>query len=44
MEKGKEGNVGSGDREVKSDLWIVGIDGTKPHPLTTTGANFDPSW
>jgi hypothetical protein len=44
LEKAKEGNVGSGDREVKTDLWVMNLDGSKPHQLTTSGSNFDPSW
>ncbi|NTV52720.1 MAG: hypothetical protein HGA76_06890 [Candidatus Firestonebacteria bacterium] len=44
LEKTKEGTVGTGDREVKSDLWVMNIDGSKPRQLTNTGSNFDPTW
>jgi hypothetical protein len=44
FEKTKEGQIGSGDKEVRSDIWIALADGTKAHPITSSGACFDPSW
>jgi Tol biopolymer transport system component len=43
-EKAKEGNVGSGDKEVRSDIWIMQINGAKPRQLTDSGGCFDPHW
>jgi Tol biopolymer transport system component len=40
----KEGTMGSGDKEVKSDVWIANADSSKPRRLTNFGSCFDPNW
>lgn len=42
--KAKEGNLGSGDREVSSDIWVMRTNGKQPHQVTTTGVCYDPHW
>jgi len=44
MEKTSEGNVGSGDQTVSSDVWVMNIDGTRQRQITHTGSCFDPHW
>ena len=44
MEKTKEGQVGSGDQLVQSDVWVMNIDGTRQKQITHTGSCFDPHW
>ncbi|MCD4813074.1 hypothetical protein K8S19_05225 [bacterium] len=44
MEKVSEGNVGSGDQEVSSDVWVMNLDGTRQRKITKTGSCFDPHW
>jgi hypothetical protein len=42
--KSREGQVGTGDREVRSDLWVMRINGREPRQITATGTCFDPQW
>lgn len=44
MEKVSEGNVGSGDQEVASDVWVMNVDGSRQKKITNTGSCFDPHW
>jgi len=44
LAKGREAQVGSGDEEVATNVWIMNIDGTQQKPLTTSGTCFDPAW
>jgi len=44
MEKVKEGNVGSGDQEVTSDVWVMNVNGSQQKKITNTGSCFDPAW
>lgn len=44
VEKTKEGQVGTGDQLVQSDVWIMNIDGTRQKQITHTGSCFDPHW
>jgi Tol biopolymer transport system component len=44
LEKTSEGQVGTGDQSVKSDVWIMNIDGTRQKQITYTGSCFDPHW
>ncbi|MEW6516948.1 MAG: hypothetical protein AB1439_08595 [candidate division FCPU426 bacterium] len=39
-----EGQVGSGDQAVASDVWIMSINGTRQRRLTQNGTCFDPAW
>lgn len=39
-----EGQLGSGEEEVKSDLWLASRTGSVYRRLTENGASFDPAW
>lgn len=39
-----EGQVGSGDQSVTTDVWIMNVNGTHQRRLTQDGTCFDPSW
>jgi len=42
--KTREGQVGTGDREVRSDIWVMRVNGREPRQVTDTGTCFDPQW
>ncbi len=44
METTSEGNIGSGDQSVSSDVWLMNVNGTKQRKITHTGSCFDPHW
>jgi Tol biopolymer transport system component len=39
-----EGQVGSGDQTVATDVWIMNVNGTHQRRLTQDGSCFDPAW
>jgi len=43
-QKTKEGVLGAGDQEVRSDIWVMSVDGKQPHQITDSGTCFDPHW
>lgn len=44
LQKNKEGVMGAGDREVRSDIWVMNADGTQGRQITDSGTCFDPHW
>jgi Tol biopolymer transport system component len=44
LAKSREGNVGSGDEEVATNVWMMNRDGSQQKALTTSGSCFDPHW
>jgi len=44
LEKTREDVMGGGDKEVRSDIWIMSVDGKQPRQLTHSGSCFDPHW
>lgn len=39
-----EGQVGSGDQSVSTDVWVMNVNGTRQRRLTQDGTCFDPAW
>lgn len=44
MEKTREEQMGLGNKEVSSDVWIMNVDGSQQRQLTHSGTCFDPHW
>lgn len=42
--KSQEGQMGTGERVVRSDIWVMRSDGRAPRQITETGTCFDPQW
>jgi hypothetical protein len=42
--KTKEGVVGTGDKETRTDVWVMRLDKTHPRQITQAGTCFDPHW
>lgn len=44
LSKAREGTVGSGDKEIVTNVWVMNINGTQQQQITTNGNCYDPHW